>query len=279
MTRDSTPMVPVGVSLSIIIVSHNTRSVLERCLSTAIGSRLAPGWEVIVVDNGSSDGSAEMVRSAYPTATVIENSRNLGFARANNQGMALAAGRYVLLLNSDALAPPLSLDALIDFMERHPDAGACGPRLERPDGTPQEFGFGDDPSLGYLLRRGLVRLVCRRALHEWGAGRTGPMDWVSGACLMVRHEVIDQVGTLDEKFFMYFEDNDWCMRIRQAGWKVYYYSEVSVTHLGGRSRSDTSPVQEAYYRSLRYLYAKHFSRLSQATLCIALIPYRWLVGR
>ncbi len=202
--------------LSIIIVNWNTRELLRECLRSigrdqASGIRsqgfVAPSltpdsWlltpEIIVIDNASADGSVEMVQHEFPDVHLIVNESNLGFARANNCGIAASRGRYVLLLNSDTVASTDALEMLVAFMDAHPEAGVVGPRLLRPDGTAQPYAFGGDPTLSYLLRRGFNRLLRHRYLHDWDTNAIQEVDWVSGACLMVRHTAMEQAGLLDE---------------------------------------------------------------------------------
>lgn len=263
--------------LSVIIVNWNTAPLLRDCLASLVSSSFE-NLEIIMVDNASSDNSADLVRREFPAVRLIENDRNVGFSRASNQGIVASHGHYLLLLNSDTIVPPNALDRLVEFMEHHPDAGACGPRLVRPDGKHQEFAFGGDPTLSYLLRRGMYRLLLHRALHDWGTDRIQEVNWVSGACLLTRRQVIDQIGLLDENIFMYFEDNDWCLRMRWGGWRVYYNPTVSIIHIGGRSLAKNPAARRAYYRSLDYFYAKHYGKLARLFLRITLIPYRSLVG-
>ncbi len=170
----------------------------------------------------------------------------MGFPRANNRGIAASRGRYVLLLNSDTVALPTRSDMLVAFMDAHPEAGVVGPRLLRPDGTAQPYAFGGDPTLGYLLRRGFNRLLRGRYLHDWDTNTIQEVDWVSGACLMVRRAAIEQAGPLDEAMFMYFEDNEWCLRIRRAGWKVYYDPQAAIMHIGGQSLAKNPVARRAY---------------------------------
>jgi hypothetical protein len=218
-----------------------------------------------------------MVRAEFPVVTLIANTENLGFARANNQGIRASSGRYVVLLNSDTVVPSGALEALVGFMDAHGDAGAVGPRLLRPDGTPQPYAFGGDPTLRYLLRRGVNRLIFRRPLHDWATDAIQPVDWVSGACLMARRAAIDQAGLLDENIFMYFEDNDWCLRIRQAGWRVYYHPQVAITHIGGQSLAHNPAARRAYYDSLCIFYRKHYGPRALALLTLCLPLYRRLL--
>ena len=204
-----------------------------------------------------------MAANDFPGVRLIRNAANLGFGRANNQGIALAQGRYILLLNSDTVLPPGALVRLLDFMETHPQAAACSPRLLLPDGRAQPYAFGSDPSLGYLLRRGVNRLVFKRALHNWATAVSQPVDWVSGACLLLRRNALQHVGGFDETLFMYFEDVDLCLRLRQAGWQVWYHPQVGITHLGGQSLKQNPAAPATYQESLRYFYRNLYSRPAQ----------------
>ncbi|MBN1877628.1 MAG: glycosyltransferase family 2 protein [Anaerolineae bacterium] len=263
--------------LSIILLSWNTCDLLRDCLRSL--TPFPPEWELMVVDNASSDSSAAVVQNEFPYARLIINTENLGFARGNNQGIAASTGDYVLLLNSDTLVKPAALVSLVRFMDEHPDAGAVSPRLLRLDGTPQPYAFGGDPTPGYLLRRGLTQIVFRRHLHDWGTEQLQAVDWVSGACLLVLRAAIEQIGLLDENMFMYFEDNDWCLRIRKAGWKVYYYPQTEIVHLGGQSLKKNPQAQQVYFSSLRYFYRKHYTLWMRVFLASFLPIYRWLSGR
>jgi len=264
--------------LSILVVSWNTRRLLADLLTSLIGDAVDLSTQPIVIDNASADGSAEMVAGRFPQVDLIRNAENVGFARANNQGIAEAAGRYVLLLNSDTRIPPGALASLVCFMDAHPDVGACSPRLLTADGAAQAYAFGDDPSLAYLLRRGWNRLLRNRPLHDWGVAHTLDVDWVSGACLLLRQEALVQVGGLDEAIFMYFEDVDLCRRVRQHGWRVCYVPEIQITHLGGRSLMQNPKAPAAYQQSLRYFYAKHYGPISRFLLDIGLNIYNRLAN-
>ncbi len=285
-------------ALSVIVVTWNLRDLLRDCLRSVVGTTIGRDdhrsggrgqeaasnalipdpcslpLEVIVVDNASADGSAEMVRREFPGVRVIVNGENLGFARANNQGIRASHGRYVLLLNNDTIAPPAALGGLVAFMETHLEAGAVGPRLLQPDGMPQPYAFGSDPTLAYLARRGLNRLLFRRYVHDWSTDALQEVDWVAGTCLLVRREASDRAGLLDEHIFMYFEDSDWCLRIRKAGWKVYYTPQVEITHLGGQSAIKNLTARRAYYESLQYFYRKHYGPLALGVLKACLPLYR-----
>lgn len=251
--------------LSVIVVSWNVRELLSACLRAVPPATQGIAAETIVVDNASADGSADMVARQFPDAVLLRNDENLGFARANNRGMAAARGRYFVLLNSDTVAPPRSLSAMVAFMDAHPRAGAASPRLLRPDGAPQPYAFGRDPTPRYLLRRALAHRR-RGYLHDWGIDEPVQVQWVSGACLVARREAVEQVGGLDERIFMYFEDNDWCRRMRMGGWQVWYNPRAEITHIGGASLNQNPRARAAYYESLAYFYRKHYGRLAGAAM-------------
>lgn len=265
-------------ALSVVIVSWNTAELLQACVRSCLAAQSPdPAPELIVVDNASTDDSVARVRDLGPAIRLIENTENVGFARANNQGIAASQGRSVVLLNPDTIVPPGSLATLAAFIDAHPDAGACGPRLLQTNGTPQPFSYGNDPTPAYLFRRAAHRLLRGRSLHDWGTTKVLSVDWVAGTCLCVRRKAIDDVGLLDEAMFLYFEDNDWCLRLRRRGWRVYYNPQVAVVHARGQSAQQNPRAREAYYDSLRYFYAKHYGLLSRLWLELSLPLYRLLV--
>lgn len=277
MNADERRLTPPDLSL--IVLSWNVRELLRGCLRSVgenVGTLERSNIEMLVIDNASTDGSADMVAAEFPEVRLIRNAENAGFARGNNAGIAASTGRYVLLLNCDTIVPAGALERLVAFMDAHPQAGACSPRLVRLDGTPQPYAFGNDPTLGYLLRRGLSRLLFRRSLHDWGVAETIAVDWVSGACLLARRTAIEQVGGLDEAMFMYFEDNDWCRRMRLAGWQVCYVPGIEITHIGGAGLKQNPAARAAYYRSLARFYEKHYGLPGRLLLKILLPVYRLL---
>lgn len=263
--------------VAVIIVNWNTCDCLRTCLDFLFASDLPGiGLDVIVVDNGSNDGSVEMVRNEFPDVRLIRNQTNVGYARAVNRGLTVASGRYILLLNSDAYVEKKTLRDLCRFMDNHNAVGAVSPRLAREDGTVQPYLFGRDPKPAYLLRRGLKRLVFDGSLHRWDVPETREVEWVSGACLMIRKEALDTVGSLDEQMFMFFEDNDLCLRMRMSGWRVVYYPETTVTHIGGKSLAKNPRAKYAYYESLQHFYTKHYGFAACVLIRILLIPYRFI---
>jgi GT2 family glycosyltransferase len=266
--------------VSVIIASWNTRDLLGACLES-LRVPIESGWcEVIVVDNGSSDGSPEMVRERFPAVTLLCPGRNLGFGGGNNLGLRAAHGRYLMLLNSDTEVPEGTLEAMCEFMDSHPRVGMLGPKLLNPDGSVQ-LSCRRFPSYRTALFNRyslLTRLFPRNPysveylMTDSGHSATREVDWVSGACLMTRREAVDDVGLLDEAFFMYAEDVDWCYRMHQKGWKVVYFPEVQVLHHVGRStRSAPFRMTVERHRSMWIFYKKHYSRgiaiVDAATLC------------
>src|SRR5262245_31795345 len=251
--------------LSIIIVSYNARGDLERCLASLQEPAPATPHEIIVVDNASGDGSADAARR-WPVR-VIDSGSNLGFAAANNIGIRASAGNHLLLLNSDTIAPPGAIDGLMRELRAHPDAAVVGPRLVDADGR-AELSFGRMISpLNELRQRRLVRGQARREPEisrrvEDMTRREQWPDWVSGACLLVRRLDAEAVGLLDERYFMYAEDVDFCAAIRARGGRILFTPAVEIVHVRGRSAA-TSPeaTRAASRRSRLAFYRKHHPRL------------------
>ena len=203
---------------------------------------------------------------------------NRGYAAGNNRGLAIATGEAVVLLNSDVLVDGAQLQPLVDLLEEKPPVAAVSAGLRTATGQAQAFAYGDDPSPFYLLRRGLGRLLHLPPLHNWAVDEPLTVDWVSGACLCVRREVIEQIGGLDENFFLYFEDVDWCKRMRKAGWQVVYNPCVQVVHLGGQSQPDRRVANQHYNESLGYFYRKHYGPVWAVLMNGALALYTRLLG-
>lgn len=259
------------MDLSIIIVNWNTRELLAQCLASLPGATAGLISEVIVVDNGSTDGSPALVAERFPSVRLLTNAENLGFVRANNQALPLARGRYVLLLNSDTVAPPESLTRMVQFMDEHPEVGAAGPKLLNPDGTFQGS-YAYFPTLGSvaLSAAGLARRLYL-PYDPSPAPRpdevSHPVDWVPGACLLIRQATLATVGLLDEGFWMYSEDTDLCYRIHCAGWEVYYLPDVEIVHFGGASSRQCRPESVGrLYRSKLRFFRKHYGFLSTLLL-------------
>ena len=269
-------------SISIIIVNYCTRDLLRNCLASLRTNALLE-LNIFVVDNNSSDGSVAMVQAEFPEVRLIINCGNVGFAKANNQAIRESVAKYVLLLNSDTVIPPGALQMMLQFVEQHPEVGAVSPRLRSADGSIQRTVRRTNAGTGlmWLFWRlsGLGSLVPRNHARHWirrylgfALGRTlrayldsyesslSPMEveTLSGACLLLRRRAVDDVGLLDEHFFMYMEDIDYCMRLAKAGWKLYYLPAAEIIHLGEQSSGGRMRKYKVEaYRSLFYFYRKH----------------------
>lgn len=264
------------MDVSVIIVNWNGERLLPECLDSIPAGVEGLRYEVIVVDNASQDKSVAWLMVTHPEVQLIPNTQNVGFARANNQALRVARGRYALLLNNDARLKPRTVTFLLDWLETHSEVGAVSPRLVNPDGTPQAFAFGQDPALWYLFLRGVWGLITDYPLHDWGLSTLQKVHWVAGTSMVVRRAVWETTGLLDEKFFMYFEDVDWCRRMRQTGWQVWYDPRVETIHLGGQSLKRNPRAQKAYEKSLCYFYTKHYPKAARSVLRVMLAVYRRL---
>lgn len=250
--------------LAIIIVSHNTRADLEGCLRSLHDHPPKVSNEIVVVDNASTDGSPDLVRRRWPAVHLIEPGQNVGFARGSNLGIRETRSALVLLLNSDTIVPAGMIDALVSELKAHADTAAVGPRIV--DASQRaELSFGAMMGPWSELWQKTVRWL---AAHDvaiavrWidrATRRPRIVDWVSGACLLVRRDDAEEVGLLDERYFMYCEDVDFCAALRARGRRVRFLPTVEITHLCGRSVATAPTATEAAYRrSQLSFYAKHY---------------------
>lgn len=251
------------MQLSIVIVNYNGKGILCNCIESIYKSSSTVNFEIILVDNASSDGSVETIKKEFPEVQVLVNQENKGFSFANNRGIEIAKGDYILLLNNDTLILPGQLDIMLKFMQEHQDVGAVGPKLLNPDGSFQ-MSFWSFPNLFTEFNRRIINLFAFanyrffKDLLEDLYIKEKEIDWVSGACLMVRRKTIEDVGILDENFFMYFEDVDWCYRIRRKGWKIYFLPIARIVHLLGKSMEKEKQKNKQNYRQSRvYFYRKY----------------------
>ena len=259
--------------LSVIVATMNNRRLLTGCLESLRALPDAITWELVLVDNGSSDGSAELTETLVPGARLIRNPSNTGFAHANNQGMAVAQGRYLMLLNDDTVVRPFALQRLVAFMDEHPEVGACGPKLWYPDGRYQPSCFSFESPWRYLCEMLHLASFFPRSRRFSDQSRwfdhesTAPADWVMGAAILVRGEVIGKVGTLDERFRVHCNEVDWCYRIRQAGWLTYFVHDAEIVHhCGATVRRSGNPLafQGEICQNMLDYYTKHFGRAGVA---------------
>jgi len=260
------------MDLTIVIVSFQVRDCLQRCLESLSRATAALACQIIVVDNASTDGSPALVREHFSQIHLIANGENVGFAKANNQGLARAQGRYWMLLNPDTEildADAQPLPKLIAFMDENARAGACGPTLVYPDGTRQHSAFRF-PSLAQIYmdlfpvnwRLRESRWNGRYPLSKYQRGIPFQIDHPLGACLMVRAETARQVGVLDESYFIYAEEIDWCFRIKQAGWQIWCVPAARIMHHEARStRQFRARMFVELWKARFTLFRKHYSPL------------------
>lgn len=271
---------------SIIIVNWNVRDLLERCLESIQRSAAGMAHEIIVVDNASQDGSAEMVRERFPRTIVLENPSNLGFSKGNNQALAWSTAPYLLLLNPDAEIQGDGLPLMTRHMETHPEVGILGPQLLNPDGTVQSS-RRRFPTLATAFLESTVlqewfprnRVLSRYYMLDLPNQEEAEADWVVGACMMVRREAYQEAGPLDEGFFMYSEELDWCYRIKGLGWKVVHFPSAKVIHHEGRSSGQVVPQRHIRFQASKVrFFRKHHGRFKAELLrrfLLATYAYQW----
>ena len=267
-----------GSHLSICIVNWNTRDLLKDCLESIYSDPESALWEVIVVDNASNDDSTAMVEAHFPAALLVSLSANEGFVGANNIAMGMAQAPYWLLLNSDTRVEQGALGKLVAFMEETPEAGAIGAKLLNDDGSLQ-LSCGIAPTFWSEMANKILlhKLFPIFKLGMWDHAQIREVGWVTGACLLVRRETAAMVGLLDPAIFMFYEDLEWCLRIRKRGWKVFYHAFGRVVHLGGQStRQNFGEMLFVSHQSLFYWYEKHFS-VFQVGLLRLLTPVEMLL--
>ena len=263
-------MTQSNLDLSICIVTYRARDYLEECLRSIYTLTHQTHFEIIIVDNGSQDGTVEMVQGAFPEVRLILNEANLGFSYPINQAMRAAHGDAILLLNPDTLIFPQAIDNLFSYLKDHPAVGILGPKVLNPDGSLQtpcrrsEARPWDVISyfLGLAARFPKDKRFSGYTLSYMDEDETHEVQGVSGSCMLIRYDLISQIGYFDEGFFAYQEDADYCLRARKAGWKVVYYPEAKVTHFGGQGGSRVQPYRSiwAWHKSYYLYYRKHFAR-------------------
>jgi N-acetylglucosaminyl-diphospho-decaprenol L-rhamnosyltransferase len=269
--------------LSIIIVSWNVRDLLEKCLASIEAGRGPLAIEVLVVDSASSDGTPEMVTSRFPWVHLMVQTENVGFTRGCNIGLAQATGRYLLLLNPDTEIVGTALVDMAAFMDERPAAGVIGPGLEFPDGQIQSS-RRRFPTLAtaFFESTWLQPVAPRPVLRHYYMEDTPPdaiveVDWVTGACLMVRSAAYKQAGQLDENYFMYSEEMEWQRRIKTAGWKIFHAPQIKVIHHEGKSSEQVVAQRHIYFQQskIRY-YRDYHGTLAAITIRLFLLcNYAW----
>jgi len=248
------------IDISVIIVNWNTKDYLLDCLKSLFDTGERFSKEVIVVDNASQDGSGDELKRTFPSVHLLANKSNIGFAKAVNQGLRQACGRYLFLLNPDSYLMERAIEELFLFMEGHQEVGVAGPQLLNGDGSKQNS-IANFPSLATeLLNKSLLRWLFpeRYPGKEKDYSNPKEVDSVIGACLMVRREAMIDVGPLDEDYFLFLEETDWCYRMKKKGWKIYHVPQARVYHFQGKSAErEKARARVEYYRSRYIFFKKH----------------------
>jgi GT2 family glycosyltransferase len=262
------------MDLSVIIVNWNTKDLLLQCLESLYQGAKGIEKEIFVVDNSSSDGSGTAVRKRFPEINLIENQVNLGFARANNQAISLSSGEYLLLLNPDTQVKDEAIERMLSFMDAHPEAGVVGAQLLNVDGSKQNS-IANFPSLATeLLNKSFLRWLFPDKFPGKETDYPGPVevDSVIGACMMARRKALEQVGFLDEEYFLFLEETDWCYRMKKAGWKIYHIPQAEILHFQGKSaETKREKAKVEYYRSRYHYFRKNRGSFQSSVLFIGLI--------
>ena len=259
-----------GIDVSIVFTNWNTRDFMRDCIRSVYEKTKGITYEIIVVDDGSTDGSIEMLRKEFPEVKLVVNERNLGVAKAYNRGVAIAMGRYIQMLNTDMVLVNNAVKILVDFLKSHPDAGACGGRLRNRDMTSQ-ISYGIFPSFTQAL---VDASFLKEIFPKWGLSGVGTIpsesltepaevEYITGADMLIRKTVVDKLGFFDERYTSYCEESDFCYRIRhQTDWKLYFVPEAEIIHFGGMSFKNVREYQyQLMYSSYNKFFKKHHGSL------------------
>ncbi|MBA7608257.1 N-acetylglucosaminyl-diphospho-decaprenol L-rhamnosyltransferase [subsurface metagenome] len=254
--------------VSIIIVNYNAGRLLKECIDSIYKESIATPFDVWVVDNNSQDDSITMIKEYFPRVNVIENRTNIGFSKGNNMVISKTKSDYVLLLNPDTIIVNHAIEKMVRFMYNHPETGISGCKVLNEDGTVQLASRRSIPTprVAFFRLSGLSRLFPKsKIMAKYNLTYLDPdepeeVDAVSGAFLMIRRKVIEEIGLLDERFFMYGEELDWCLRTKKAGWTVMYYPDAEIIHYKGEcSKSNSRKATFEFYRSMYLFHKKHFA--------------------
>jgi GT2 family glycosyltransferase len=253
------------MELSIVLVTYNSEKFILNCLNSIIRATKGIGHEVIVVDNHSTDKTLNLVKGFLNSLEIIENAENEGFAKAVNRGLKKSSGEFCLLINPDIIVHSDSLEPMISFMRRNPGIGICGCKLLNKDGSLQ-YSKGSFPTLFSILTRIVLPRKMRR-YHLWGYNKAGKCDWVTGALMLIRGRLIERVGYLDEKYFVYYEDVDYCLQAKRSGFEIFYYPKVEAYHQHPHAISKRNfPIENEIRKSCLYYFEKNNQFLSSRIL-------------
>ena len=279
-----------SMKLSIVIVNWNTKDILKQTINSVVAETTLFPYEIIVVDNNSSDGSVEMIKKEFPTVILIENKINEGFAKGNNIGLKIAQGEYLILLNSDTIVLDHAIEKLVKFLDEKSEVMLIGPKLLNKDGSFQTACRRNLPNIknSFLYLFSIKNLIKSDKNYKSNNNEniSGYCEAISGAAMMFRREVYEKIEGLDEQFFMYAEDLDYCKQVFDQGWKTYYLSDAHITHLGGESsKQRSSKSLYFFYKTMWQYYRKHlYKNNSLFTNCLVylgikiLFVYKFFLG-
>jgi len=255
------------MDVSIILVTYNSEKYISNCLNSLIKAIQNLEHEIFIVDNESIDQTKRLIKECGNSAVLIENSENSGFAKAVNVGLRKSSGEFILLINPDIIVNSDSLLPLVDFMRRNPKIGVCGGRLENEDGSLQ-YSKGSFPSLSSTIFRMFLPRPMRK-YHLWGYNKGGKCDWVTGSFMLTRKCIMEELGGLDEKYFVYYEDVDYCLRTQKGGWLTYYFPEITASHLNPHARTKrNTDIEKEIQRSRLAFFKKNKSVISYYILLL-----------
>jgi GT2 family glycosyltransferase len=240
------------MDLSIVIVTYNSQEFIVNCLDSVRRAAKGIDHEIIVIDNNSEDETKALVKRFSNSIMLLENSENHGFAKAVNMGLQRSAGDFILLLNPDTVIRSESFYPVIDFLRRNPNIGICGCRLLNIDGSLQ-YSVGSFPTLFLTLCKMVLPRYMRK-YNLWGYDQARKCDWVTGACMLIQGSLVKKLGYLDEKYFIYYEDVDYCLQAKKKGWEVYYYPGIMAYHLNPHAKLERCPAVENEIRRSRVYY-------------------------
>lgn len=257
--------------LSIVILNYKMDGLVKNCLKSIFEHPTTKSLEVIVVDNNSQDQCEEIIQAKYPQVKFIQAGKNYGHAKGNNLGIDASTGRYVMILNPDIVFLDPIFDRLIDFLDREQKVGMTTVQLKNPDGSLQHGAWRFHKILTPLFQRSSFmqktkigqRAIKDFTIHDWSRENSRAVEWVQGSCLVVRRETIEKIGKLDERFFLYFTDVDWCRRCWDGGWKVYYYADISVIHYYNRQSAHKMGIKSLASKTTRIHIKDWFRYLSK----------------
>jgi len=272
------------MELSIVIINWNDGKVLPGCLQSICRETKETEYEIVISDNGSTDGSLDYVRSNHPEAMIVENGANLGFSRGNNSGIAVARGEYVLILNPDTIIMDRALDRLVCWADKHPEAAAFGCRVLNPDGSLQHSARPFPSIRRYWMAalglRGLALIsssFCSDTYTGWDGTSEREIDWQSGCCVMFRRSILREMGGFDPAFFYHYEEVDLCFRVHQAGYRILYTPKATITHLGGQSVG-RFPIRFAIesFRNQHKYFNKHYGLSTALRSRVVALAHLWV---